>query len=745
MDPISAVGFVSSVVSIVELVRNGIATLSELRDRYKIVDFKVNILITQLSTLTTALDQVTNVLSDNPGLPQDAQLIRDLTTSLACVEAVIMLINERISPLQQQLANGLSAMGKVNFLWDESTLKDYLSLLDNQVNALNLLLTALQCRTTLEQKNMLEMSESRQVFSRVRDETSSLLFLRDAESTGTRRSIGSQNWATVNTTFSFDHEIFTSKVYRMATRSSMMQALILEEHRHTSTENVTTESLGSTTRPTSVCDSVIDGALRAPPRLREQGFLPSYSDITVTQEVHRFSSAIGTQTAQGPGHGVIETEVTSASYAQRNETSTQDQLVPAGPAPAIIMGSEPENSAPHLQSLLEPSRKSIDSDVWSLNTTGSQTYAERPRPVPTRTQSHIGPALPTIPQGRQADSIVSKHKVLVLGSEESGKSTLIKSLNILHSEYDENWLNENVQIRGPEADRDWALARKTRALQAQLDLLRRELCNDFTISVVLVFWDDINLQHKLNQLRLNPCKRGERRHDYTCLNHSRHFMDSTRRIMQPDYVPSVQDILWSYNPSLGIHKSHYIIDGIPYQFVDVGGARTEQGKWIKAFYDVQTVVFTFDVSCYDWPSLDDGVKNRMVDSFDLWDRLVNANSFTKTNFVVMLTKEDRLTRAKLTRSPFTTIFPDMLGDSQDPDNVLRHIVRHLQSIIQKKPDFDRSVLFCSARSIAQSTTDLAEITLDAIKHAANQQQAFVKATHEPVLPGRFPRLKWRLY
>lgn len=144
MDPISAIGFVSSVLSIIELVTKGIGTLSELRDRYRIADLKISLLIGQLSTLNTALNQVTYVLNNNRDLSQDDQLVRDFTTSLACVEAVIMLIDERISPLQQHSVNGSKPMGKINFLWDETTLKDYLSLLNNQVNALNLLLTALQ-------------------------------------------------------------------------------------------------------------------------------------------------------------------------------------------------------------------------------------------------------------------------------------------------------------------------------------------------------------------------------------------------------------------------------------------------------------------------------------------------------------------------------------------------------------------------------------------------------------------------
>lgn len=144
MDPISAIGFVSSALGIIELVTKGIASLTELRDRYRVADLKVSLLIGQLSTLNAALNQITRLLNDNLDVRHDTQLVQGLSTSLGSVEAVITILDEHLSPLQRQSANSLNTLGKVAFLWDESTLKDYLSLLNNQVNALNLLLTALQ-------------------------------------------------------------------------------------------------------------------------------------------------------------------------------------------------------------------------------------------------------------------------------------------------------------------------------------------------------------------------------------------------------------------------------------------------------------------------------------------------------------------------------------------------------------------------------------------------------------------------
>lgn len=100
-----------------------------------------------------------------------------------------MVLDDRLSILERDSANGLSSWGKVNFLWDESTMKDYLNLWDNQVNALNLLLKPCngkwqnirnlllyenrvhkleRSQTTFDQKTMLERYECRELLSRVK-------------------------------------------------------------------------------------------------------------------------------------------------------------------------------------------------------------------------------------------------------------------------------------------------------------------------------------------------------------------------------------------------------------------------------------------------------------------------------------------------------------------------------------------------------------------------------------------------
>ncbi|KUJ12758.1 G-alpha-domain-containing protein [Mollisia scopiformis] len=111
-----------------------------------------------------------------------------------------------------------SRKGKIGYLLEETTLSEFSTLLNNQATALNLLLTALSCRTTLEQHALLNKEQNRQVLRQVQDDRTSVLSLSHSASLRTLRTAGADNWSL---DFDFHHEIITSNAYVSARRSNM--------------------------------------------------------------------------------------------------------------------------------------------------------------------------------------------------------------------------------------------------------------------------------------------------------------------------------------------------------------------------------------------------------------------------------------------------------------------------------------------------------------------------------------------
>lgn len=72
---------------------------------------------------------------------------------------------------------------------------------------------------------LLQKRESRQIVDSVRDDSSSLLWLRDDESCCTQKTTITETSEFLDTSFTFDREIFNCKPYQVAIRSNMKQAV----------------------------------------------------------------------------------------------------------------------------------------------------------------------------------------------------------------------------------------------------------------------------------------------------------------------------------------------------------------------------------------------------------------------------------------------------------------------------------------------------------------------------------------
>ncbi|EEP78810.1 guanine nucleotide-binding protein alpha subunit [Uncinocarpus reesii 1704] len=142
--------------------------------------------------------------------------------------------------------------------------------------------------------------------------------------------------------------------------------------------------------------------------------------------------------------------------------------------------------------------------------------------------------------------------------------------------------------------------------------------------------------------------------------HSGSYFDSIGRIMQPDYLPSDQDVLRSRVKTTGITETTFIIGDLTYRMFDVGGQRSERKKWIHCFENVTTILFLVAISEYDQLLFEDETVNRMQEALTLFDSICNSRWFTKTSIILFLNKIDRF-KEKLPVSPMKNYFPDYEG------------------------------------------------------------------------------------
>lgn len=95
---------------------------------------------------------------------------------------------------------------------------------------------------------------------------------------------------------------------------------------------------------------------------------------------------------------------------------------------------------------------------------------------------------------------------------------------------------------------------------------------------------------------------------------------------------------------------------------DVGGQRSQRRKWVYCFEDVRAVLFVVALSGFDMTLLEDTTVNRLEESLNLFEQIVNNRWFKEASFVLFLNKLD-LFREKIMCSSrqLSAFFPDYKG------------------------------------------------------------------------------------
>ncbi|KAL8927217.1 MAG: hypothetical protein Q9208_002393 [Pyrenodesmia sp. 3 TL-2023] len=165
------IGAVSGVVAVVSVVTKLSKKLNEIKDSYNSVALNIQLAAIQLATIRDALEAIAEWRLDNHSSTQASKnLDATLAESLKGCAVLITVIDSKLG--EAGYTPGVKR--KIRHLWLEDVLKGYMSNLDGQVRALQLLLTSFQCRTVTEQMQRLERAEARSVFDKVRADTASL-------------------------------------------------------------------------------------------------------------------------------------------------------------------------------------------------------------------------------------------------------------------------------------------------------------------------------------------------------------------------------------------------------------------------------------------------------------------------------------------------------------------------------------------------------------------------------------------
>ncbi|KAF8206795.1 guanine nucleotide binding protein, alpha subunit [Mycena galopus ATCC 62051] len=140
-----------------------------------------------------------------------------------------------------------------------------------------------------------------------------------------------------------------------------------------------------------------------------------------------------------------------------------------------------------------------------------------------------------------------------------------------------------------------------------------------------------------------------------------YFFSDLPRLFDPAYVPTEQDIVRARARTIGITETTFALRGHEMLMVDVGGQKSERRKWIHCFQDVTSILFLVSLSGYDQCLVEDRDANQMQDAMTIWDSICHSQWFKQTSIILFLNKND-LFEAKIKSSDIKSFFPDFDGE-----------------------------------------------------------------------------------
>nr|AHB52757.1 heterotrimeric G-protein alpha subunit [Chara braunii] len=295
-------------------------------------------------------------------------------------------------------------------------------------------------------------------------------------------------------------------------------------------------------------------------------------------------------------------------------------------------------------------------------------------------------------------------KILLLGAGESGKSTIFKQIKVLFqrgfSDEERSDFKKIVHVNvyqsikvlldgrqdffESDSNPVYSLLPGNERLAQKIsdiaNLSSPELpdLNGDAAAEIDRLWKDPGIQatfRRANELQLPDC--------------AQYFFDNIDRIGAPDYIPTQEDVLFARIRTTGVAETEFVSPENPklvYRVYDVGGQRNERRKWLHLFDGVSAIIFCVALSEYDQLLFEDESVNRMMETKQLFESVLQEQWFKKTAVMVFLNKFDifrkKVTKVSLSKCEWFSDYRPV-GGAQEVEHAYRYVARKFEDLFRQ--------------------------------------------------------------
>ena len=265
----------------------------------------------------------------------------------------------------------------------------------------------------------------------------------------------------------------------------------------------------------------------------------------------------------------------------------------------------------------------------------------------------------------------STHRLLLLGTRESGKSTIMKQMKILHVDgFNEREKLERIEgIKRNIRDAILSITGAMKTLvppirlqneehQWRIDWLHENMNDDEDGHVVyseeffdhvITLWSDQGVRNSF-----------DRCNEYQLIDCAQYFLDRADIVRMRNYSPTNQDVLRCRHVTRCINEKRFVVGKVLFHIFDIGGQRDDSRKWMQCFNDTTAIIFVVSCSSYDMLSAHAHSRedNKLKESVELFTSMWNNKHLAHISVILFLNKQDLLKQKVLAnKSNMVDYFP----------------------------------------------------------------------------------------
>ncbi|KAI6191065.1 hypothetical protein M3Y97_00187300 [Aphelenchoides bicaudatus] len=259
-------------------------------------------------------------------------------------------------------------------------------------------------------------------------------------------------------------------------------------------------------------------------------------------------------------------------------------------------------------------------------------------------------------------------KVLLLGSADSGKSTIAKQMRILHSGgFNETELiNYRYMVLTNMITAYHHLCRGCKSIGVVIKEEDRGIFDLYLNHHLRLFdFADEDMITELTRMRMSDFAKEalNKLNQFYMPDNSKYLFTNASRILNKLYAPTELDVIHARASTTGVHEIGFNFRKYYIRLIDAGGQKTERRKWIHCFENVTAVLFVASLSAFDQFLDEEPSKNALDDSVELFFNMYNNEFLRRCSFILFLNKKDILEN-KIQHTHFSKYFSNYKGKNR---------------------------------------------------------------------------------